>query len=139
MRSRRISRRWNKQHFQFSIWSKTSLRELKTSPESDQWFQSYSNWKILKTNEVHSFFWLYLTINSPHFRLIPLDRNTCNANKQCVKYDQYSYSSCVRLTSFTTIAWCLLFFLSVFLSVDAIKLTLENKQAESCLIWWSCN
>ncbi len=25
---------------------------------------------------MHSFFWLYLTINAPDFRLIPLDRNT---------------------------------------------------------------
>ncbi len=25
---------------------------------------------------MHSFFWLYLAINAPDFRLIPLDRNT---------------------------------------------------------------
>ncbi len=25
---------------------------------------------------MHSFFWLYLTINAADFRLIPLDRNT---------------------------------------------------------------
>ena len=37
-------------------------------------------WKILKAIEnpkkKHSFFWLYLTINAPNFRPIPLDRNT---------------------------------------------------------------
>ncbi len=52
----------------------------KTPPESDQWFQSYNNWKILKTiqnkKEMHSFFWLYLTINAADSRLISLDRNT---------------------------------------------------------------
>ena len=32
--------------------------------------------KQQKTKEMHSFFWLYLTINAPDFRLIPLDRNT---------------------------------------------------------------
>ncbi len=30
----------------------------------------------MKTKEMHSFFWLYLTINAPDFQLIPLDRNT---------------------------------------------------------------
>ena len=54
--------------------------KLKTSPELDQWFQSFSNWKILKTIEnktkIHSFFWQYLKMNAPDFRLIPLDCNT---------------------------------------------------------------
>ncbi len=52
---------------------------LETPHESDLWFQSYSNWKILKTiktKEMHFLFWLYLTINAPDFRLIPLDHNT---------------------------------------------------------------
>ena len=54
---------------------------LKTPPESDyQWFQSYKHLKKsqnnLKTKAIHSFFWLYPTINVPDFRLIPLDRNT---------------------------------------------------------------
>ena len=49
---------------------------LKTPPESDQSFQSYRNWTILKTIEINFFFWLYLIINAPDFRLIPLDRNT---------------------------------------------------------------
>ncbi len=39
-----------------------------------------SNWKILQNNrkqrEIHNFFWLYLLINAPDFRLIPLDCNT---------------------------------------------------------------
>ncbi len=49
---------------------------MKSSPESDQWFKVMSIWRILKTKEIHSFLWLYLTINAPNFRLISLDRNT---------------------------------------------------------------
>ena len=38
---------------------------LKTTPESDQWFQSYSNWKILKTieNKRNAFLFLALSHN----------------------------------------------------------------------------
>ncbi len=66
---------------------------LKTPPESDQWFQSYSNWKILKTIENKRNSSLFLAVShsqcsrlltdptrSQHilmyFWLIPLDRNT---------------------------------------------------------------
>ena len=51
---------------------------LKTPPESDQWFQSYSN-KDSQNNRKQKkciLSWLYLTINAPNFRLIPLDLNT---------------------------------------------------------------
>ena len=33
---------------------------------------------------MHSFFWLYLTINAPDFGLIPLDRNTYDKMSKCV-------------------------------------------------------
>ena len=73
------SRMW---HFEFPISLKCSLGEvhllLITPPESVQWFQSYSNWRMHKTIENkknNSFFCLYFLINAPNFRLIPLDRN----------------------------------------------------------------
>ena len=50
-------------------------------PELDQWFHSYEHLKGSQNNRentrMHSFFWLYLTINAPNFRLILLvDLNT---------------------------------------------------------------
>ncbi len=54
MRSRGISRKSAMWHFQFSIWLKSSIRKVhfaETPPESDQWFLSYSTWKIFKTIE----------------------------------------------------------------------------------------
>ena len=52
---------------------------LKTPPESDQWLQSYEQLKGSQNNrkqkEICSFYWLYLTINAPNFRLILLDSN----------------------------------------------------------------
>ncbi len=69
-------------HFQFLLdWSSHYERYilLKTPLESDKWFQSYSNWKIIKTvetKEIISFLWLYLKINAPDVPLILLDRNT---------------------------------------------------------------
>ncbi len=52
---------------------------LKTPPESDQWFQNYEQLKDSQNNrnKRNSFlFWLYLTINTRDFQLIPLDHNT---------------------------------------------------------------
>ncbi len=54
MRSRGISRKSNMRHCQFSILLKSSLGEVhfaETPPDSNQWFQSHSNGKILKTIE----------------------------------------------------------------------------------------
>ena len=71
---------WTCDTFSFLFdWSHHNERYilLKTPYESDQWFQSYISWKILKTIEnieMHS--GLYLTINATDFRLTPLDRNT---------------------------------------------------------------
>ena len=56
------------------------VQEQKTLPKSDHWFQSYEQLKdsqnTRKQKEIHSFFWLHLTINAPDIRLTPLDRNT---------------------------------------------------------------
>ncbi len=41
--------------------------------------------KQKKIKEIHSFFWLYLTINAPNFWLIPLDCNTYITFKQNCK------------------------------------------------------
>ncbi len=67
-------------HLQFLFYWCAHLEEyilLKTLPELNQWFLSYEQSKDSqnnrKTKEIHSFFWLYLTINVPDFRLIPLD------------------------------------------------------------------
>ena len=49
---------------------------LKTPPKLDQWFRSYEQLKDSQTKEIHIFFWLYLTIYAPDFRLIPTDGNT---------------------------------------------------------------
>ncbi len=67
-------------------------------------FKVISNWMILKTiekkKEMHSFYWLYLTINAPDFRLIPLDRNTYKLTSiyHCVvlKLSFYNYYPLVK-------------------------------------------
>ena len=87
MQSREISLKSNTWHFQLSIWLKSSFGEVHFA-ENTTWIGPVVPrlWAIegfsgqLKTKEIHSFFWLYLTINAPDFRLIPLDRNTYFAN-----------------------------------------------------------
>ena len=53
-------------------WSPYKERHilLKTPPESDQWFQSYSNWKILKTIENKRNAFLFLAVS--HNQCSPL-------------------------------------------------------------------
>ena len=74
-----------------SVWSRTcdifswilfcSFEEVHLA-ENPTWIgpvvpiKVMSNWIILKTKEIHSFFWLYLTINAHDFWVIPLDGNT---------------------------------------------------------------
>ena len=70
-------------HFQFHIWLKWSFGEVHFA-ENFTWIRPVVTklWTIdglseqQKTKEIQSFFWLYLTINGPHFWLILLDRNT---------------------------------------------------------------
>ena len=84
MRSRGISRKSDMWHFQFSIWLKCSFGEVFCWKPHLNWSNGskvMSNWMILKTIEIHSFFWLYHTINAADFRLIPLDHNTYVQNK----------------------------------------------------------
>ena len=73
--------RSNMWHFQFSLIEVLILERyilMKTPPESDQWFYRYEQRKDSQNNRklIHSFFWLYLTINATDFRLIQLGRNT---------------------------------------------------------------
>ncbi len=51
-----------------------------------------SNWRILRTIEICSFFWLYLRINAADFRLMPLGRNTyMYVPKLCwVRYSRFT-------------------------------------------------
>ncbi len=66
MWSRGISQKSNMWYFQFSIWLKSSLGEgyfAETLPASVQWFQSYSDWKILKTTEKNAFLFLAVCHN----------------------------------------------------------------------------
>ncbi len=46
---------------------------LKTPPESDQWFQSYSNWKILKTVENKRNGFLFLAVSHNQCSRLPID------------------------------------------------------------------
>ncbi len=74
----------NMWHFQFSVWFKSAHLEryilLKTPPESEKWFQSYEELEGIKIienkKEIHSLFWLCLTIDAPDSWLILLDCNT---------------------------------------------------------------
>ncbi len=51
---------------------------LKTPPESDHWFQSYSEWKILKTIENKRNAFLFLAVSHNQCSRLPtLDCNTC--------------------------------------------------------------
>ena len=80
--SRGISRNSNMWLFWFSIWLKSSIENvfnilLKTLPESNHWFKSYSNWKILKTKENKRNAIPFLAVfDNQSFRLIQLDHNT---------------------------------------------------------------
>ncbi len=63
------------------IWRGTFCRKPHLNRSSGP--KAMSNWMILRTIEnknSYSFFWLYLTINAPDFRLIPLDRHTIASN-----------------------------------------------------------
>ncbi len=81
--SREISLKLNMWHFQFSIWLKCSFGEVHFA-ENSNWIRPVvpKLWAIegfsaqKKTKEIPSFFWLYLTINAPDFRLIPQDHST---------------------------------------------------------------
>ncbi len=70
----------------FLFWLKCLFGEVhfaENPSESDQWFQSYEQLTDSQNNtkEINTFFWLYLTINTPDFQMIKLDRNT---------YDKYN-------------------------------------------------
>ncbi len=46
---------------------------VKTPPESDQWFQSYTNWKILKTIENKRNSFLFLAVSHNQCSRLPTD------------------------------------------------------------------
>ncbi len=46
---------------------------LKTPPEPDQWFQSYSNWKILKTIENKRNAFLFLSVSQNQCSRLPTE------------------------------------------------------------------
>ena len=74
--SRGISQKSNMWHFQFSIWLRSSLRGVHfviNLPESDQWFQSWSNWKILKTTENKRNTFLFLAVSHYQYPRLPSD------------------------------------------------------------------
>ncbi len=84
MQSKKITSVWNQRCdiFRFLFdWNAhlETCNLLKHPPESDQCFRSYEQLQDSQNNkkqEIHSSFCLYLAINDPNFRLIPLDRNT---------------------------------------------------------------
>ncbi len=95
---------------------------LKISPESDEWFQSYSNWKIIKTieNKRNAFLFLAVSpIDAPDFRLTSLDHNTYddyhhhyfpnNHNRLVERVIRHSllvrWSSCDRRTPNELVLW----------------------------------
>ncbi len=49
------------------------IRRGKIQPESDQWFQSYSNWKILKTIENKRIAFLFLPVSHNQCSRLPTD------------------------------------------------------------------
>ncbi len=66
-------------YFLFSICLKSSLGHwgryilLKTPPESDQWFQSYSNWKTLRTTENKRNAFVFLAVSHNQCCRLPTD------------------------------------------------------------------
>ena len=79
MQSGEISLKSNMWHFQFSIWLKCSFEEVyftKTQLNRTSASNVMSKLKDSQNKRNSFLFWLYLIINAPNFRLIPLDHNT---------------------------------------------------------------